>query len=177
MTFNAILKEGVFYTDLDFEDFKRDQFAPYHNIYLVENGAKRTISDILTPLLDTEIVFSMHYVIDPKAIGTWGLGSCYMEHLDWCPCHHHNEDKNRVLNVSVEGKLGKQDKDHLYIEKANGEKYFLPFYLLVGHKGRIATASVMTVGEMKNIVLDEKNLADQLSYLEELMGNLKEKVK
>lgn len=171
MSFNAILEEGVFYTDTDFNQFKRDRFSPFTEIYLIENGEKRTLAQILEPFMDQEIMLSMHYLIDPSQAHKWGYGSCYMESIGWCPSNHHSEDPKRVINISQEGTLKQQDT-HLYLEQFTGEKYYLPFYLLVGHKCRLAVATVMSVGEMKDIVMKEEDLSNQLAQLQSMIGKL-----
>jgi hypothetical protein len=176
MSFNAILEEGVFYADTDFDQFKRDCFAPHTEIYLVDRGVKRFISEIISPFMDQEIMLSMHYMIDPKQTHKWGLGSCYMESIGWCPCNHHNEDALRVVNISQEGVL-KQVGEHIYLERFDGERFYLPFYLLVGHKSRLAIATTISVGEMKDIVMEDEDLSKQLSQLEEMLNKLKGEIK
>tara|TARA_B110000503_G_C6943299_1_gene327881 strand:+ start:77 stop:607 length:531 start_codon:yes stop_codon:yes gene_type:complete len=176
MSFNAILEEGVFYTDTDLSDFKEKGFAPYTDIFLVENGESKYLSEILAPFIGVDIIVSMHYVIDPAMPNKWGYGSCQMESLDWCPCNHHSEDPKRVVNISQEGVL-QVDGEHILLQKFDGERFFLPFYLLVGHSSRLAVASVFSASEMKDTVMQDEKLAEQMIHLEEMMKKLKEVVK
>lgn len=175
MSFNALLKEGVFYTDTPLPHFKESGFSPYFEIYLTNGSEKTYLSEILEPFIDTEIAFSMHHLIDTSKSKAWGYGSCFMENVGWCPCNHHNEsERNKVMNISVEGHLRKEGRYHLLIEKFDGDRFYIPFYLLVGHKGRVACANIIDVGNMKDIVMSDENLAEQLSNLTEMMGKLKE---
>lgn len=183
MSFNAILEEGVFYTTADLDRFKKKQFVPHTEIYLVQNNKKKYISEIIDPFIGKEVMISMHYLIDPNLHFKWGYGSCHMESLGWCPCNHHSEDPRRVINISQEGvlrvgnPLDLGEDEHVFLEQFDGTRFYLPFYLLVGHSSRIAMATVIAVGEMKDTVMQEEDLAEQLSNLEEMMNKLKGIVK
>ena len=183
MSFNAILEEGVFYTNTDLNEFKEKQFVPHTDIFLVEEGRNKYLSEIISPFIGEEVMISMHYVIDPTLPNRWGYGSCQMESLGWCPCNHHSEDPKRVINISQEGTLrvgnplDLGDDEHIYLEKFDGTRFYLPFYLLVGHNSRVAMATVFSVGEMKDTILQDDGLAEQLTHLEEMMKKLKEVVK
>lgn len=180
MSFNAVLEEGVFYTSTDLEEFKKKQFVSHTDIYLSQSGEKRHISEIIEPFIGEDIMISMHYLIDPSLHFSWGYGSCQMESLGWCPCNHHNEDPRRVINISEEGVLRVENSNgdnHAFLEKFDGKRFYLPFYLLVGHKSRIAIATTFDVGKMKDTVMQDENLAEQLSNLEEMMKKLKGFVK
>ena len=169
--FDATLKEGVFYSDSDYEEFRKTNFLPFTEIYLFENGEKIFIEEIISSFFDTEVMFSMHYLVDLNKPNEWGAGSCLMQSLGWCPCEHHI-DPQRILNVSETGYLRKQG-EHIYIEKSDKSKEYLPFYLLVGHKGRVALTTVFDVQKIKKSLEADADLLSQVEGLESMIKNIK----
>ena len=171
--FNALLNEGTFFTEDNFDLFRKSGFTPYHKIFFRRKGntEKVYLKDTFAPFMGEKVSFAMHHLINMDRAKEWGIGSCHLSTIGWCPCNHH-KTPYEVLNLTAEGVL-KEDGDHLFLEKFDGEKFMLPMYLLVGHDCRIAMATVFDVEKMKDTVFQDEDLKSQLDQMMDLMNKLR----
>jgi hypothetical protein len=134
----TILLEGLFYT-------QEGKLTTGHGDFLIDH---------LEPLIGQEIHLAIHFLPpNPPEMDRWGGGCCMWQPAP-CPAGHH-EHPDRLLNVAVQGVLGRDTTtDRWWIDQFDGKQVVIPFILLDGHHGRVAAASVFDVQKMQESLSD-----------------------
>ena len=169
--FKALLVEGIFNTKEDLAIFKKSGFCPWNTIVVDEGEGKKDLESILSPYIGENISFAAHHTVNPDTPLLKGFGSCLAEGNSWCVFEHHKHP-SRAFSFNTEGVL-RQEDHHLYVEKFDGRKDFIPLFMLVGHRGRIAAATVFDVEKMKETVFSHSDLKDQMSEMMEMIEKLR----
>jgi len=188
--FHPVLLEGVFYFS---EDPYPDSNGELHDGFMdlmvaPPHGAPQSVYKALEPLIGQRVQLAMHHVPPMPIDATrWGGGSCLLEPTGYCPFGHHN-DPNRMFNLAMDGVLV-YDMDHKkgeggwWLQTFDGKKTMLPLtHVLLGHRGRIAAASITAVEEMRDALEATGNLAavedlgQKANDLQDLLSRLKQVV-
>jgi hypothetical protein len=189
--FQAILLEGLFYDSEepypDANGVLRDGF----NDLLVrpDSGAVVSVYKTLKPLIGQRVQFAVHQLPNnPPDMTRWGGGSCFWQEAGRCPFGHH-ENPHMLFNVSGQGFLV-YDLDHTsgsggwWLERADGGKEMLPLaHALLGHRGRVASATAMSVEQMRDSLMasgdldDIEGIGNRVNDLKDLLAGLGRAVK
>jgi len=184
--FQAILLEGLFYTsDSPYPDAKGEVRAGFNDLMVRrDTGSPVSVYDTLLPLVGERIQFSTHHLPSmPPDINRWGGGPCFWEDVGHCPFGHH-ETPGRLFNIAGEGILS-YDLNHAtgsggwWLDKFDGTRTMLPLsWALVGHRGRVAAATTLSVEQMRESLLssgrggDIEALGAKITDLRDLMEQL-----
>lgn len=144
----AVLLEGTF--TLEGLSYKERFESIDAERLLVEQEGKPTLRvvDYLRPALGQQVVFAMHHVPVVMNPFEWGGGNCKWQKEGWCPAGHHL-DPWYFFNMTENGVLEESGgiwriRDWLVHEKIAE----IPFHKMVGHFGRIASATVLDAQKM-----------------------------
>ena len=190
--FQAILLEGLFYASEepfpDAHGVLRDGF----NDLLVrpDSGPVKSVYATLKPFIGQKVQIAVHQLPNnPPDMTRWGGGSCFWQEAGGhCPFGHH-ENPHTLFNVSGQGFLI-YDLDHSkgsggwWLGRPDGGKEMLPLsHALLGHRGRVATATAMTVEELRDSLMESGDLGsiegigNRVNDLKDLIAGLGRAVK
>lgn len=186
--FQAILLEGVFYTSEEIYPDSKGQISEGFCDLRVQ-GQKKSVYETLASFVGQRVRIAIHQLPEmPPDLLRWGGGSCLWQDAGHCPFGHH-ETPHRIYNVSGEGIL-LYDLDHKansggwWIQRFDGVQEILPLaHALVGHRGRVACATVLTVEEMRDAVTNAgdfgtvEGLGRHVEDLRELVAGLNKVIK
>ena len=119
-SFDIVILEGVFYTDVDGSFVVQDES---YNI--------RDVGEELARLKDQKIILSIHYKPLKLTNGEWGFGSCLWKGYGECPSGHHH-DPLFMMSLSKSGTLAFGSSEWRLEE--GGEATPLPLAQLEGHR-------------------------------------------
>lgn len=138
--FTAILLEGIFY-----EEGGR-------LVARTETGAVTSVSDVLAPLQGARVQFAVHHLPpNPPNPQRWGGGSCLWEGTGApCPAGH-GEHPLFLFNIASDGVLG-EESGTWFLDRFDGTRLPLQLHMLVGHHGRIASATLLSVEAMRDVL-------------------------
>lgn len=188
--FNILLLEGIFYLGPNlYPDSVGNTGRGFRDLWVQEaEGHPHSVYDALEPFLDKQVVFSAHHLpTTPINPALWGGGSCLWEGKGDCPFGHHKHP-TRLFNQSGEGYLvnnlvidpgGQTAAGGWWLEKFDGmtERLFFDD-AMVGHRGRIAVAEMLSVEQMRDVVAKAgsmgsvEGLGAKASELRDLMERL-----
>jgi hypothetical protein len=189
--FQAILLEGLFYPSEDPYPDANGVLRDGFNDLLVkpDSGPVQSVYETLKPFIGERVQIAVHQLPDsPPNLARWGGGSCFWQDAGHCPFGHH-EHPHRLFNVSGQGFLI-YDLDHgkseggWWLEEPNGNRLMLPLALaLTGHRARVATATALSVEEMRDALaasgeLDSiEGIGNRVSDLKDLVSGLGQAIK
>lgn len=163
--FHAVMIEGIFYLEDGTLKCRRD------------HGEVVSVFEIIQPLRDQVVHFSMHYVPPmPPQVNAPGFGSCLVSG-GHCRVGHH-VDPHKMLQVRGQGTLT-LDGELWNVRQVDGTTLnHSDFLALEGHHARMLMASALTVDQMRDTVLNAghgdsvEDLVRRASNLTELLGKL-----
>jgi hypothetical protein len=181
--FQALLLEGIFYSDSD------------SGALMLESAKEDHVNVIeaLMRLNQRQVQISVHHLPpmppDPTKQGggccLWGMEPRFPTHggtthggTTFCPFGHHKEP-TKLLNVTAQGTLdlrvGSYESETTFaVQKFDGTEVVLPFqHYLAGHVGRIAAATVVDIEAMKDALLKSGGFG-QVEGLGERLGDLRD---
>lgn len=156
MGFDVVLLEG--------------SFAPTADLSV--DGSR--VSDALARFVGTRVRLAAHHLpSDPVDPTRWGGGSCGYQPGP-CPYGHHG-DPTRMYSYTGEGVLG-VDGDGWALTRFDGRVDRVGLSALVGHRGRVAVASVVDIDAMRDTVSVsgvEADLGVKVDELRSLLDRLR----
>lgn len=150
--FRALLLEGVFYND-----GPRFLCASHKGI--------EDVPSVLSSVEGQRVKFAAHHLPpttqpDPTK---WGGGCCLWQPSGRCPAGH-AERPSWLFNISLEGVLLRSG-DAWSVQSFDGQTTVLSLQeMLIGHHARIATATLLDVEKMRDVV-ESNNMTDTVEDL------------
>jgi hypothetical protein len=154
MDLRSLLLEGLWYL--------QDGVLKVQN----KDGEDIVVFDALEPLLNTEVLITMHHFPpNPPDMTKWGGGCCHWENTGNCPAGHQDRP-DKIFTLSCEGVLVK-DAENWYCEKEQ-ERSPLPFHLLEGHDARL-----VMITSFKKSLFEIPTTPNAISEMETQIVNLR----
>jgi hypothetical protein len=150
MTPFAILLEGDF-TLVDFDPAERFVHVDPDRVLVKEKATTKRVVEVMKPALGQNIIFSMHHVPVVMNPFQWGGGNCIWQPEGWCPAGHHL-DPLCFFHLQETGILGIEE-GVWGLRTFMGKWVPISFHSMVGHFGRIASATVLDAERMKEELL------------------------
>lgn len=163
--FTTILLEGIFYEE------------GAHLVVRTEVGVV-PVAAKLAPLLGARVQFAAHHLPpNPPDLQRWGGGSCLWEGTGSpCPAGHGTHPLF-LFNVSSDGVLT-EDGGAWFLDRFDGTRTPLHLRALIGHYGRIATATLLSVEAMRDVLASNgvegvEDLGVRADELREILTRIK----